>query len=120
MPETRGQALEGISESFLNHRSNVGSWASVKVLKKLASRFGRRAEASSSGISSAGSVAERSVEGVESTVGPIMAGGLGQEAEELGTPVSPESAAIAMNRSEEAIELAILALPAPILEREDE
>jgi hypothetical protein len=42
-----------------------------------------------------------------------MSGGLGEETEEVVTPVSPESPASAMNSSEEGIELGILTVPAP-------
>jgi hypothetical protein len=122
MPETRGQALEAIGESFVNHRSNVGSWAHVRVLRKLVSRVGRRGGVSSSGSSSAGSAAERSVERLdkmEITVEHSMAGGLGEEVEvieEALLPVNLESPTSAMNSSEEEIELGILAVPAPVRE----
>jgi hypothetical protein len=115
MPETRGQALEAIGESFVNHRSNVESWVPVRVLRKLASRVGRRGGASSPGSSSAGSV-ER-LDGMEITVEHSMAGGLGEEVEvtpEAMLPVNLESPTSAMNSSEEGIELGILAVPAPV------
>ncbi len=119
MPETRGQALETIGESFINHRANVSSWAPVRVLRNLASRVGRRGGASSSESSAAVSVAERSVErleSVENIIEPSVSSGLGQEeAEEVGTPVSEDEVTPvgAMNSNEEEIELGILAVPAP-------
>jgi hypothetical protein len=124
MPETRGQALESIGESFLNHRSNVGSWAPVRILRKLSSWVGRTlgrksrglsgASSSASSLSVTGERAERA--GMEAASGmeePSMAGALGEEPAEVVTPVSPESPASAMNGSEEGIELGILAVPAP-------
>jgi hypothetical protein len=112
MPETRGQALEAISESFVNHRSNVGSWVPVRVLRKLARGVGRRGGVSGWGPYSTGSVAERSVEsfdGMEITVEHSMAGRLTEEAI---LPVNLESPTSAMNSSEGGIELGILAVPA--------
>lgn len=53
------------------------------------------------------------LEEVESTVEPSMSGGLGEETEEVVTPVSTESPASATNSSEEGIELGILTVPAP-------
>jgi hypothetical protein len=116
MPETRGQALEAIGESFLNHRSNVGSWAPVRVLRKLVSRVVRRGAGSSSSSetsSVAGRVERERADVVEGQGEPGMTGGLGEESEEVVTPVSPESPASAMNNSDEGIELGILAVPAP-------
>ena len=114
MPETRGQALEAIGENFLNHKSNVGSWAPVRVLNKLASRIVRRGSASNSGSSSEVSVAEISAEGVgglENTTEPTMTGGLEEEVEAVST-MTPESPVNTINTSEEAIELGILPMPA--------
>jgi len=115
MPETRGQALEAIGESFLNHRSNVGSWAPVRMLRKLASRIGRRGTgslSSSERSSVAGREERERPEVLEGTGEPCMSGALGEQTEEVVISVSPESPAGAMNSSEEEIELGILAIPA--------
>jgi Sugar (and other) transporter len=86
MPETRGQALEAIGESFLNHQSNVGSWAPVRALRKLASRIGMRVAVSSSSSerpSVAGREKRERLEVLDGSGEPSMSGALGRQTEEV-------------------------------------
>jgi hypothetical protein len=118
MPETRGEALEVISEGFANHKSALVDLKFIKLLRKLVSTFERMmwsdgSTSSSSAPSLSGrQEAERSaarLDILESTGEPTMSGGNGDDvgSDEVVTPV------IVARSSEESIELRILAVATP-------
>lgn len=111
MPETRGQALEAISEGFLSHRSGLGDWKPVRALRKLASWLGGRmggSSSSSSSLSSGGRREEEREDGLGDVQVTEMSGGNGDGVgvEDVATPLSAV-------RSSEKIELGILAVLTP-------